>query len=335
MKNDAGLRNGAAWCSLHLRHAKRDVPDVQPPGLSRHLTADDGNLRGRGSHSGGGGGSQQSYGRDLTRRWGRDGVGQPWDDAADETDNQTLKELSPSYGGKGTITLHSFVLHRCDVLKARRRNIPVFTRLFLSRSPRWAARRRESPHKPVLVTAGVQDWFVFLLVREEPDLCFLCSLEELRRSRLFRSRLRLLFSRLRLPRSLLQLRCLSPRPADPLRLRFLCRSLSLSVDREPPPLNTTKQKSGLQFSDRSLKTQTADSNFSRYNYSAWKVAKYSLSGLNQRWEVTKYIYLSSTFKTNILIVDLLPFTFTLVALLWPIAALKSNFFPLNPLWETL
>lgn len=70
---------------------------------------------------------------------------------------------------------------------------------------------------------------VLVLQLYPTDLCFLWSLEELRRSRLFRSRLRLLFSRLRLPRSLLQLRCLSPRPGDPLRLLFLCLSLSLSV----------------------------------------------------------------------------------------------------------
>lgn len=53
-------------------------------------------------------------------------------------------------------------------------------------------------------------------------LCFLWSREVLLRSRLFRSRLRL-------PRSLLQLRCLSLRPGEQLRLPFLCLSFSLSV----------------------------------------------------------------------------------------------------------
>lgn len=86
-------------------------------------------------------------------------------------------------------------------------------RFFLVLLGEWLRERRKDEQRP-------PEWAGRLL---RAHLCFLCSLEELRPSRLLRSRLRL-------PRSLLQLRCLSPRlGGEMLRLLFLCRSRSRSV----------------------------------------------------------------------------------------------------------
>lgn len=129
------------------------------------------------------------------------------------------------------VTLHGFVLHGRDVFEAGRRNVPVPAGPFLPR-PSWrvaarAKKRHEETNIRGLLSGQLARSTSLLCVH----LCFLWSLEELRRSRLLRSRLRLRFSRLRLPRSLLQLRCFSPRlGGELLRLRFLCRSLSRSVE---------------------------------------------------------------------------------------------------------
>lgn len=113
-------------------------------------------------------------------------------------------------------TLHSFILHGGDVFKARRGDVPVPAHPFLP-APLWRMAGRTAQLGSVsTATAGR------LALHPVPThLRFLWSREELRRSRLLRSRLRLLFSRLRR---------FSPRQAgDALRLLLLFLSLSRSV----------------------------------------------------------------------------------------------------------
>lgn len=60
----------------YLSHSKRDVANVEAPGLSRHLTANYGHLCRGCSYSSSGGRCQQSYCWNLAGRWGNTKEGQ-------------------------------------------------------------------------------------------------------------------------------------------------------------------------------------------------------------------------------------------------------------------
>lgn len=125
-------------------------------------------------------------------------------------------------------TLHGFVLHWVDVLKAWRRKVPIFVHLFLFWSVWRIAEKRNKKENMKKVPTQLLKAASHFKVEEETHishLCFLWSLEPLLR----RSRLRLRLPRLRLLLSLLQLRRFFLWSGELLRLLFLQLSFSLSV----------------------------------------------------------------------------------------------------------